>query len=63
MLVPSRVGRSGPSLCQVGEPAHAGCPLSELECLCGALGPFGEGGVLVPGGLFRERSLRRALNE
>src|SRR6478672_12848874 len=31
------------------EPARAACPLSELECLCGALGQVGEGGVLVQG--------------
>src|SRR5262245_63962818 len=38
--------RSGPSLCRV-RTAGAACPLSELECLCGALGSVGEGGVLV----------------
>jgi len=32
-----------------GRVARAACPLSELECLCGALGPVGEGEMLVQG--------------
>jgi putative transposase len=34
-----------------------------FECLCGALGPVGEGGGPVQVVLFGERSLRRALSE
>jgi hypothetical protein len=43
--------------------ARAACPLSKLECLCGALGQVGEGGVFAKVILFGERSLRRALSE
>ena len=39
-----------------GRTARAACPTPEPECLCGALGQVGEGGVPVQGG-----SLRRAL--
>jgi hypothetical protein len=45
------------------EPAHASRAQPEPECLCGALGQVGEGGVLVQGDPLLASSLRRALSE